>query len=91
MGLGSSQNGLNGLILNWCTSGYWFTLAQSLGFPLCICVFCTFRCGLLVGLQSFLFFSLALAMCFSFYLFTYSLVDFLRVSMSNPYKPIFEL
>ncbi len=22
---GSSQNGLNNLILNWCTGGYWFT------------------------------------------------------------------
>jgi hypothetical protein len=32
----------------------WFTLAHALGFPLCICVY-TFKCGLLFGLQSFLF------------------------------------
>jgi hypothetical protein len=25
------QNGLNGLILNWCTSGCWFTPAQAKG------------------------------------------------------------
>jgi len=24
------QNGFNGLILNWCIGGYWFTLALSL-------------------------------------------------------------
>ncbi len=32
-----------------------------------------------------IFFSCSLAKCFSFYLFTYSLVDFLIVSMPNPY------
>jgi hypothetical protein len=30
MGLGSSQNDLNGFILNWCTGGCWFTLAPQL-------------------------------------------------------------
>jgi hypothetical protein len=28
-GLGSSQNGQNSLIHNWCTGGCWFTLAQT--------------------------------------------------------------
>lgn len=31
MGLGSSGNGLNGLIGNWCTRGSWFTPAPKLG------------------------------------------------------------
>jgi len=35
----------------------------------------------------FIFFSCSLANCFSFYLFTYPLVDFLKLSMPNPYKP----
>jgi hypothetical protein len=35
----------------------------------------------------FIFFSWSFAKCFSFYLFTYALVDFLILSMANPYKP----
>jgi len=27
-GFGSSQNGFNGLILNWCIGGCWFTPAS---------------------------------------------------------------
>jgi hypothetical protein len=66
------------------------------------CAFCTFRCGLLFRVESFLFsslvwsfvwtlilsifFSCSLAECFSFYLFTYSLVDFLEYPCPIPTK-----
>jgi hypothetical protein len=57
---------------------------------LCICLFCVFSCGLLFGLQSFYFFLLfpchVFFLLFS-YLFTYSLIDFLIVSMPSPNKP----
>jgi len=70
--------GLRSFLFSFLVWSFFWTLILSIFFS-CV-VFC-------LDFGPFIFFSCFLAKCFSFYLFIYPLVDFLKLSMPNPYKP----